>query len=619
LKQTTLSLICVALLGSPLAAITLPPINVVAAQGMELELQETPDSVSVITKTAIEASRVTTLQEALNRLGNVTMVTNGGPGQNSSFLLRGFDSKRVLVLIDGVRYNDVTGLSGAQFNLLSLHNIERIEIIKGSQSAIWGADASAGVINIVTQRPKEGFQADATIEYGSFASTLAQLDLSYKKESFDVSASVSDLRSDGFSATEPTRASSDYGTRGDELGLEDDAYENRSYAFKAGINLSERDRLEATYRLIDAYVEYDAAAGVDALNMDDPFGYGTSAYYSNLENRFYTLSYSRKDSINDLKVQWSSSTFERDQFGGYEGSVEELSVQDTIGYHENSFVRFGASYQQFEHTKNAGSDFDRSYDATALFVTNYNTLELFGSDTILSESIRYDRYNDFDNKLTAKIGLKHYFDKNLFVALNGGTGYNVPTLYQLHDAWSGNPQLDPETTTSVDLRFGTDILNATLFYNKINDMIDYDFASYAFANFEGSSVLKGVEIEYMDMLSEQVDLRLNYTYLDTKNSDGKALASRPEHQIDATLGYAHNDALDASLHAQYIGERFDNAGKLGAQTGEYLLLNATMNYRINPHFTLYGTMANMTDEYYQVRDGYATPKRSYTVGLTARY
>ena len=226
-KTVKLSLISVALLSSLHAdnQYTLDTISVTASQGTTLNKKDVTDSVTIITKEAIEESRVTTLNEALNKLGGISMTQNGGMGKNSSLFLRGMDTRRLLVLIDGTRYNDPSSLkSTADFSQIMLYNVEQIEIIKGAQSGVWGSDASGGVVNIITSKAKTGLHGIANVEYSSYDSIKTSLQASYATHKFDVLIGGLIYSTDGFSAAEPKQSEANYEKRYDELGLEKDSY-----------------------------------------------------------------------------------------------------------------------------------------------------------------------------------------------------------------------------------------------------------------------------------------------------------------------------------------------------------------------------------------------------------
>ncbi len=623
MNKTLLSAVAVIALATSLSAAnqyTVDKISVTAAQGTELNKEDVPDSVTIITREAIQEARVTTLEQALTRLGSLAASSNGGPGQPTSVYIRGMDSKRTLVLIDGVRYNDVTGLNGAQYPQIALYDVEQIEIIKGPQSGVWGADASAGVINIVTSRAKKGLHGSANVEYGSFDTKTASLQASYATENFDILMGGSYIQTDGFSAVEPTQESPDYGQRYDDLGLEKDAYSNKSFNAKLGWNITDFDRIEASIQSINSYIEYDSidfGTGEPADAPNGPYTVTTN------KDRFYSVAYTHNGALNDIELRYNLSTFNRSQYGGYTGSLNEVKLEDKISYMEEGFLRVGGAYQNFAQQKSAGVDLDENYNTLSAFATNYNKVELFaGKESILTESVRYDRYSDFNEKVTGKLGLKQFIYSDIFISANVGTGYNVPTLYQLYDGYAGNSAVNPESTLAYEATLGNDNLWITGFYNKVTDLIDYvptGLYTGEFQNIEGESLLRGVEIGYKDYFLDRLGLSLNYTYLDATNADGEVLARRPKQQADASVVYYATETFDLGLNAQYIGERYDRADEQGAQTGKYTLLHFVSNVKVNDFITVYGKVDNITDRYYQSVDGYASAGRSLYLGLTASY
>jgi len=606
MKKEIVSLAALAVLPAMAETVQLETIAVTAAERTAVPASEVTADTTVITAEAIEEARVGTLTEALSRLGNIPMSANGGPGTATAFYLRGFDAKRTLVLIDGIRYNDITGLSGAQFPLIQLDDVAQIEIIKGAQSGVWGADASAGVINIVTKEAAAGNHADLTLEGGTFNTRKGSLQFSRKTARYDIGAGIARYTTAGFSAAEPKQGTADYGKRGEELGWEKDGYRNTTFNVKGGVAVTERDRLAASFRLIDADYEYDWT-GMDATGNGEE-----------VTNRFYAIEYRHDGTFHDLQARYSFSDFNR-LTTDYRGGVKEFSAQDRINYAPDAFVRLGGSYQRFEHLTSYGSLLDRRYSATSAYLTNHNGLELFDAGkTIVTESLRYDRYSSFDNQATGKVGLKQYLADDLYVAANVGSGYNVPTPYQLFGAY-GDPDLVPESTLSYDLTLGCDRVWVTGFYNRVTDMIEFDLSASAYGNVAGTSTLQGVEAGYRDDFFGALSLDLSYTWLDAKNADGEFLARRPKQQLDAALTWYATEAFDLGLQGQYVGERYDRKDEQGAQTGKYGLFNAVANYRMTENVTVYGKIDNLTDRYYQTVDGYATAKRSYYFGLRARY
>lgn len=614
-----ISLILASLMSSLYAqnSYTLETINVTSSLGTSIDQKDITDSATIITKDDIQESRVTNLAEALSRLGNIPMIQNGGAGTNSSFYLRGMDSSRTLVLIDGVRYNDPTNIgAAAQFEQIMLYNVDQIEIIKGAQSGIWGADATAGVINIITSKPKKGLHAAANAEYGSYNSVKTSLQTSYATDKYDLTVGGILYNTDGFSAAAPKKSEADYGKRYDELGLEKDAYDNQSLNAKLGINLTDQDRVEAGVQSINSLSHSDSGAGITG---------DAKVPQTTLQNRFYTLAFKHKDSINDLKLQYNLSDFNRDYMSSsythykYLGSVDEYKLDDKIKYLQNSFVRVGGSYQKFKQ-KEITANTDKSFDAKSIFLTNYNKFELLsGKNTIVTESVRYDKYNNFDDSFTGKVGVKQFLHNDIYMSANVGTGFNAPTLGELYGQWGANPDLKPEKSLTSDLTIGNDTLWITGFYNEIKDLIEYDMTTWAYVQASGKAKFRGIELGYKDYFFDSIGVNAMYTYIEAKNVYGQALARRPKNQIDASVIYYVSDDFDLGINAQYIGTRYDSADNQGAQTGKYTIANFVTNIKVNNNVTFYGKIDNLTDKYYQTVDGYATAGRSLYLGLNAKF
>jgi len=621
-KTIQLSLLSVALFSQLNAdnQYTLDAITVTASQGTTLNKKDVTDDVTVITKEAIEEAHITSLDEALNKLGGIAMTQNGGPGKSASLFVRGMDTKRALVLIDGVRYNNPTSSAGAEFSQIMLSNVDQIEIIKGAQSGVWGSDAGSAVINIITSKAKKGLHGVANVEYGSFDSKKASLQASYATDKYDILVGGIIYNTDGFSASEAKKSEAQYGQRYDALGLEKDKYINKSLNAKFGYNITDIDRVELSLQNIDATVDFDNGGGI--------LGYGNSVQDSSipnsvLKNAFYSLSYKHKGATNDINVQYNLSTFKKDVTSAYgvtkyKGSVNEIKADDKITYAEDSFLRVGVSFAKFEDKEIVATQ-TKSYQAISAFATNYNKLQLVsGLDSIFTESLRYDSYDNFDNSLTGKFGAKQFISKDYYISLNIGTGYNVPSSYQLYSSY-GSTTLQPEKSFTNDITIGSDTIWITGFYNEITDFIDFDMGTYKYAQIDGKSKFQGVEIGYNDYFFDALGINAMYTYVKTEDADGKELARRPKNQIDASTTYYVDENFDLGINAQYIGERYDGADKSGAQTGEYTVVNFVSNVQVNKYITVYGKLNNLTGKYYQTVDGYATAGRSLYFGLTAKY
>ena len=204
---------------------------------------------TVITAEELSEKNITNLVEALNLISGINFTSNGGIGQLSSIKMRGMDSKSLLILIDGVRYNDITSLSGANFEHIMIDDIKQIEIIKGAQSGVWGADASSGVINIITKTPKKGYTQSLNISLGSFSTRKASLTTTYKNDKYFVKLNALKYKTNGFTA---------YAKNGDNIdNYEDDGYSNNTYSFKLGYTPNKKDSIILSHKMIQGKTKYE--------------------------------------------------------------------------------------------------------------------------------------------------------------------------------------------------------------------------------------------------------------------------------------------------------------------------------------------------------------------------
>ncbi|MBK6547140.1 MAG: TonB-dependent receptor [Arcobacter sp.] len=226
------------------------------------------------------------------------------------------------------------------FEHLMINDIERIEVIKGAQSSIWGADASAGVINIITKSAKDGTHGNASIEYGRYNSKIAKANISHKNENFDAKFGAMIVDTDGFSAMTP---------KGEKAKkYEDDGYKNRNINLKLGYNFDEQNRVSTSYELIDTKTDID---GYDPITFaNDPNNNDIAKTKTHLAN----LTYENRNDIALTKVYTNYSDFKRTYTDGtskYKGTIKEYGVNTSIDYLSSSNVTIGADYKKFENKK----------------------------------------------------------------------------------------------------------------------------------------------------------------------------------------------------------------------------------------------------------------------------
>ncbi|MCT7538430.1 TonB-dependent receptor [Aliarcobacter cryaerophilus] len=587
---------------------SLDEITISSATKSEEKLKNVTANVDVITAEDIESRKFKTVAEALQTIAGVQVSQSGGIGQTSSVYLRGMNSDKTLVLIDGIRYNDPSG-NGANFEHLMINDIERIEVIKGAQSSIWGADASAGVINIITKSAQDGTHGNATIEYGRYNSKIARANISHKNENFDAKLSATRVDTDGFSAISPKSS--------EAKNYEDDGYENTTVNLKLGYNFDQNNRVSTSYEIIDTKVDYDneiypaPSYKLDLVkSADDLSKAKTKTHLANLtyENRNDIALTKVYANYTDIKREYTDAS--RDE---YKGVIKEYGLNTSIDYLNSSNVTLGADYKKFENKANI----DKEYNNKGIFISNTN--KFFDDKTIATQALRYDRYSNFENKTTGKIGIKQYIIDDLNISSNYGTGYNIPTTFQLYDTsyGMGNENLSPEKTKSYDIGIEYKGFSITYFNTKVNNLIVAPASVYE--NVEGDSKFKGIEVAYKNYVTEDIFLNLNYTRLSAKNKDKEEFGRRPKDKVGFGVDYYGLKDFHFNVNGEYIGDRYDRNNKQGAKTGNYTVWNAVVDYDISKNFSTYLKLDNIFNKDYQIVDGYATSQRAAFVGLKASF
>lgn len=567
------------------------------------------DNVSIITSEELSQKGISTVTEALNTISGISTTSQGGKGTLSSVFVQGMANKYTLLLVDGIRYNDPSNSSGADFSNLLVGDIERIEVIKGAQSGVWGADAAAGVVNIITKSASKGTHGSAGVEIGSYGHKSFNTSLSHKTDKFDAILSVQRVVEDGFSAQAPWRKDID--------NYEDDSYRNTTINLKTGYWINDSNRIEAGYHDINALSSYDGFS----------FDMSTFTYVSDpnmiqrsdFRQRSGYLNYKYFVANHTIEATLSKSTFERKELEAsnsydvknYEAEVPSIEMKDTWKYYDNATLVFGGTYEKrnldIEYV--AQSKEELNENSKALYMNNTNKF----SNVILIEALRYDKYSDFDDKMTGKVGVKYLFSNDFNIYTNYGTAYKIPNIWEL---MYSNGDLKPENIQSFNVGLQYAGLTINLFRNEIEDMISWDSATWNNKNIDGTSVLKGIEISYEQQLFNALLAGANYTYVDAKDEDGDRLVNRPRYQTTVYATYLPIKQIAWNINGTHIGSREDSSSN---ETGNYFVANTKLTYHVNKNVDVYVKVNNLFDRYYQTVYGYASPERSYYAGIQAKF
>lgn len=586
--------------GALLAAndINIGTITVTAASKTAQTLKNITSNVEVITAAEIEEKHYTTVTEALSSLSGISFAQNGGMGTTSSVFVQGLDTKYTLILIDGVKYNDLSSADGAaQLAHLLISDIERIEVIKGA-NPIWGADAAAGVINVVTKKAAKGFKSEVEAMGGSNNTRSFGSSFRYGADKLDLSASLSRYLTDGYSAQAPRGKSvKDY---------EKDGYQNTNANLKAGYDIAKNLRVEGEYFSTQGVSNYD---GFNAPNAALRSKYDYSMYKAAV---LATLDKHR------ISFQASSSASKKDELDEtspfnvkiFRGDIKNYEAKDSWDYAWFGNLTYGVAKEDIDirYSKPTAAEVKKDDSTRAVFAAN--TLSHMG--LTLSQALRYDDYSSFGSKTTGKLGAKYALNKDISLSTNYGSAFKTPTLTQMMNPW-GTPNFDlkPEDIRSFDATVSYKRTSLTYFYNAVHNLINWQGGGYQ--NIGGTSKLQGYEAKTDAQISDDFVVGGTYTRLQANDGSGRELARRPHDTLSVKADWYPTAALHIGLSSSYIGTRYDTNTK-AVQTGGYAVFNGVVNYRIDKNLSVYGKFDNLLDRYYQVVDGYATDGRSVYVG-----
>ena len=549
---------------------------------------------SIVTAEEIDANHFRTVDDALRSIAGIHIVRNGGLGTSTSVQLRGQSNKSLLVLVNGSEMTNPMGTGGAIMGHLLISDIERIEVLKGPQSGIWGANASAGVINIITKQAKLGTQGSINAEAGSFGHKKLAVNLSSATEQGDFSVSFSELSSNGFSTVKT------YQTNHDDF--EKDAFSQSDFSLGMGINFSKKHRLEVLIKTANSQTDYDYSSDPDKV---------ISSTYQNTLRKLQYL-YNKDAFESTLFVSQNAITQYQDAL------INNYGIKGGYSYAPDQSLGFIASATQFVNSAN-----NENYHNSGIGLSNTNQFN--NRKLVITESIRSDLYNQFDSKVTGKLGFKNYFTDDVFVSANIGTAYNAPTLFQL--TYGATTNLQPEETQGYDLAIGAYGLELSYYQSQTENLIQYGgtWPADYYENLVGTSKFEGIEAAYHHYLEYlNTNLALSFYQGTAKDDNKEWLARRAEQTVALNLTYDGFNKLEVGVNTRYVGTMYDKANQAGAQIGEYFVTDLNLNYAATQKLTVYANILNLLDEDYTHAVGNyqvdnITPKNVYSNGGTQLY
>lgn len=584
-----------------IAALSLPAANVMANDDVDniivtgtripTNISESLCAVTLFQRTDIERYQASGLFDLMSRVPSASFIRNGGRGSLTGLSLRGNQTDHSLFLIDGLRIGSATSGS-ASLASINLATVERIEIIRGPKSNLYGADAIGGVVNIISRKTSDPsvFNIDSSFGSNNTSETTAVAGLNGDRFNFTAAANV--LHTDGIDSTESTD-----GVNGD-----DDAYRNNSVALNLRYQLSDRATWKLSYNRNETESEYDAGCG-DALT------------YASIDCNIFSVG--QVDALaSSIDVAFSDQWHSSFQIGRTNDEAMELAdnidISTTYNAGEFNTQKTEATWVNNlfladQHTLTLGLDYLRDEVTSS---TNYDEatrdnkaafaqyqIQLGAVDT--NFGLRYDDNEQFGDFTTASFlaGMNLTDDLRLIGSLS--EGFKAPTFNDLYYPGSGNSSFKPEESTNYEIglnaSLGNALLTVAVFNNQLTNLIQYN--SSTFETEQTTEVeITGIEFN-LDTEVAGWALSLSGSVIDPENkANGKLLRRRAEQSMSFDADYGFNDlTLGFTLRSE--GHRFDDADNT-IKLGGYTTSAIRASYRINDEWAVKAKVDNLTDKEY---------------------
>jgi outer membrane cobalamin receptor len=559
--------------------------KVVTASRYETDIKRLPVSVSVVTEDDIKMSNAKQTTGILGELPGLFIRKTGDFGR-ADVDIRGIgdNGRQIGIFIDG--RPDKMALFGCSVtHTLPMNNVERIEVIRGPESVLYGSEAFGGVVNIITKRPKKRFEGNLTSSFGTFNTQNYLLQLGSKLEKIDYFISVDRRTTDGHKENSSYNATDFSG----EIGY---SISKNSLLTFSGKNFSGK-KYEPLPSPIGTWNDYNRGS-VDLTYKYNTDNLQSSAkIYRSFGEHQFSDGFHSKDYTNGVMLHGDTNILENNKLSmGLDYRFQFCDVLNTAP------TKFIGEYHKYEY---------------GIYINDEHT---FFEKLSLTAGARYNYDEIAKDIVTPKFGVVYNTLKGTILRGIWSQGFRAPQLNDLY-LWSGNPDLKPEkvTNTEIGLR------------QKLAKNVDIDIAGYIMKGQDlievrsgkkqniGEFEYKGIETMLITKISDSLNGQINYTYFDP----GTKTTGRPGEKYGASLKYA-KDKLSAILSGEYVGKYYSQDNSQG-KINDYLVINTKVNYNILEYLTLFVAVDNVTDTEYQIYNNrlYTMPKRTVTAGLNLTF
>ncbi|MDP4283158.1 MAG: TonB-dependent receptor [Bacteroidota bacterium] len=610
---------------------------IVTATKSEVKQSQTGKVVSVIDQATLQRNAGKTLTEILNyQVGLFIVGANNSPGANQEVYLRGAATGNTLILIDGVRVGDPSQINNS-FDLddINTSQIERIEILKGAQSTLWGSDGVAGVINIITKKGgSKKITPSVMLSYGSYDTYKANAGINGTLKNFTYNLNYNHTDSKGFSSAYDSTGNQNF----DKDGLKQDNFQaNIGYQFTPKVSV----------RGMSNYSKYKADLDAGAFEDDKDYTNTNYSFVNTLEMMYKTKGISlhfsnsfihTKRLYNDdsasiggfvkyARGRYLGRSYVSDLYGNFT-LASKLSLVSGLQYTALNSDQYYLSISSYGPYTTGLGDSAKVNNFSA-----YASLLLLDQHGFNAETgIRHNHNSLYGNNTTYSFNPSYNIDENTRVFVNISSAYKIPSIYQLYDGSAGNKNLKPEESTNYEIgvqslsnnkknslrfvAFKRDIKNVIVYYTDINYNSRY-------INRDQQNDY-GFEVESNISIGKIGNWVNNFTYIDGQGNEDNIkvnnLYRRPNFTFNSTLTLQPCKHLTLMPSFRFVGTRLKGEYDPGpAMLPQYYTLDFYTSYRFTKQLSAFLDLRNITDQKYFDVPGYNSRRANYTVGISANF
>lgn len=565
----------------------------------EIEEERTGVSVEVLTEEAVEDASVVQLSDALETLPGVNITQNGPLGTSTTLRIRGLNGNYIPVLIDGI---DVTDPSSTQTNFnfgpLNTMGLGRVEVLYGSQSAIYGSEAIGGVISISSlAAPEEnGTELRYALEGGSYDTWRGMLGIGTRFDRGELSFSINRVTTDGFSAQDENNGNT-----------EADGFDSTAINFAGAYDLTDSVTIGASAIVQDSYVNFDNFNSESLTNSST----------TNLRGARIFAELDGATVDHEFAIQYSETLrrFPTYATTTYEGTRTGLSYLGQAELSATQALSFGAEHVSETYFSGGNTSYlTADYWIGSAFAEYTNNLT---PDLDLSLSARFDEHSQFGGNTTGRAALAWRAGPNTVVRASLATGFRAPSLNEMFGPIGANANLNPERSRSAEIGvehdFGGAQLGFAVFRTDIDDLINY--VNNAYNQVAGTTTSEGFELTSEIAISNAVSFFGNYTYTDARNQANMQLSRVPRHDLTLGLSGEWQNDWSGQFTMRHVADRLDGA----VEMSRYTVSDLTVARQVNDAAEIYLRVDNLFDKEYQTTRGYGTSDRAFYFGIRGTF